>query len=122
MAPDHEFNKLKQRVIDLEDEAGKNAERYDEIKQLLTNLNIAVAGDPKHDILGLVGRMRLIDQEIANLKQWQVNRDLEWQAMKNQALGASKLGRLLWAIGGAIVGSGALTLAWQIIKAFAAAS
>jgi len=111
---DHETSSLHKRVSELEAESAVHAERYASIDKMLGRIATALSGDPDNDILGVIGRMKLQDQTIATLNAKFTALELEWMAVKQQAVGAGKVGKVLWAF----VGAGGLALVWKAFQVF----
>lgn len=139
MPTDHpELQKVLERVDALEEESKKNAERFDTIMKSIDRLVVAVSGDPQNDILGVVGRMRIIDTQMLELqrKQLQMETELtaakteitalrattttnaaavgEWNAIKQQLAGASKVGKVVWLV----IGAGGATVLYKLLSLF----
>jgi len=125
------LEELEARCVALERASAENAGRFEAIKTALGRLVVAISGDPENDILGLVGRLKLIDTQLADLQRRMAASEiesaaltaasarcaqtcLEWQDAKAQAVGAKKLGGFLWAV----IGAGGITIIAKAIELF----
>lgn len=125
------FEELEARCAALERASAENATRFEAIKTALGRLVVAISGDPENDILGLVGRLKLIDAQLADLQRRMAASEIEtsalkatsarctqmcqeWQDTKAQAKGAKKVGGVLWAF----IGAGGLAVLSKLYEAF----
>lgn len=125
------LEELEARCAALERASTENAARFEAIKNALGRLVVAISGDPENDILGLVGRLKLIDAQLSDLQRRMAASEIEtaalkatsarcatmcqeWQDTKAQAKGAKKVGGVLWAF----IGAGGLAVLSKLYEAF----